>query len=250
MPQKRFLRKKTQEKSKKIHEQIYDPFAEFEGNKYELFVAKTFYYIRNNFKGFLIISSIIILVFISVLSYNIYKENLEHEALLKFEELQKNPLLKPGGGDIKVAISKLDDYIKEYNIDSAKKRAIIKKIELYEYNKDYENLGIQYEELAKLVDYPELKITFLYKSAIYFENIKKYSRALANLEEISKYKLTHNVILANVLYSQMRNLYYLGKKEDAKRVAQKILELEIDDNLNPEIKNIQLRIIAFLLSNP
>jgi len=247
MSQRRILRKKTVEKSKKISEEIYDPFANFEGNKYELFVAKTFYYIRSNLKTFLTIFSIIVLVIISLLFYHIYTENLEKKALLKFEELEKNPILKPGNADLNAAIAKLDEYAKEYNLSSAKKRAIIKKIELYEFNKDYENVAIQYEELAKLVKYPELKIAFLYRSAIYFENAKKYSRALSNLEEISKYNISDSLILSNILYAQVRNLYSLGKKEDAKRLAEK--SLEIDSNNNPEIKNIQLRILAFLLIN-
>jgi tetratricopeptide (TPR) repeat protein len=76
---------------------------------------------------------------------------------------------------------------------------------------------------------------------------KKYSRALSNLEEISKYNISDSLILSNILYAQVRNLYSLGKKEDAKRLAEK--SLEIDSNNNPEIKNIQLRILAFLLVN-
>jgi tetratricopeptide (TPR) repeat protein len=247
MANQRIFRKKTKEKSKEITKKIYDPFADFQGNKYELFVAKTFYYIRDNFRTFLVIASILILFLLSILFYHIYKENLEHKAILKFEELQKNPLFKVGAGDVNIAITKLDEYIKEFNLDSSKKRAIIKKIELYENNKDYENAAIQYEELSKLVEYPELKILFLYKSAIYFENAKKHSRALANLEEINKYKLTNSVILSNVIYAQVRNLFEMGKKEDAKRIAQKIFEVEEVDNL--EVKNIQLRILAYILLN-
>ncbi len=243
----RILRKKTVEKSKQITEEVYDPFQNFEGSAYELFIAKTFYYIRNHFKAFLIGFSFAILLLISIVTYFIYIENLEHKALLEFESLQKNPLLTPGAGDINAAISKLDAYINQYNLKSAKKRAIIKKIELYNFNKDYENLAIQYEELANLVEYPELKILYHYHAAINFENVKKYSRALSNLETISKFQTNDTIILANIFYTQIRLLYNLGKKQDAQKLAEKLLEL--DDPKKPELKNIQLKVITFLLKN-
>ncbi len=247
MSKQRFLRKKTLEKSKQISEKIYDPFQEFQGNKYELFFAKVFYYIRTNFKLFLVISSIAIITIISLLTYNIYIENLEYKALLEYEELQRNPILQPGGAEISSAISKLDSYIQKYNLESVKKRAILKKIELYEYNKDYENLAIQYEELSRLLKYPELKAYFLIKSAVYFEMNKKYTRALSNIDEILKQKIDNTNILANVFFLQSRILYNLGKKEDSIRIAQKILEINEPDN--HELKNLQLKVLAYILTH-
>lgn len=243
----RVLRKKTIEKSKQISEKLYDPFQNFEGSAYELFIAKTFYYIRNNLKVFLILSTFIVVIVMSLLSYKIYIERLEHKALIEFEALQKNPIMTPGAGDINVAIAKLDAYTKEFNLESAKKRAITKKIELYNYNKDYENLAIQYEELANLVKQPELKIYCYYNAAINFENAKKFSRALSNLETVSKYPINDTIILANIFYTQIRLLFNLGKKQDAQKLAEKLLEL--DDPTKPELKDIQLKVITFLIKN-
>lgn len=247
MKPQRFLRKKTKEKTTQILKETYDPFANFEGSKFELYIAKTFYYIRNNWKLFSTVILIFLLIFITLIFYKIYQNNLEKKALLEYEELEKNPVMKPGAADLKVAVEKLDKYIEKYPIESARKRAIIKKIQLYEFNKEYEKAAEHYEELAKIIKYPDLKINFYYRAAIHFENIQKYSRSLTNIEEIQKYPINNSLINANLYYTQLRLLYKLGKKEDAKRLAKKIIEL--DDTENPEIKNIKSRVIVYFLFN-
>ncbi|MFN3604893.1 MAG: tetratricopeptide repeat protein [Leptonema sp. (in: bacteria)] len=244
-PQK-FIRKKTHEKSSQLTKEAYDPFVNFEGSQFELYLSKAFYFIRDNFKIFASITSIAFFILISIVFYKVYLNYLDKKALLEFEKLEKNPILQPGAGDPKAAIEKLDNYTKQYPIDSAKKRATIKKIQLYEFNKDYEKAAEEYEKLSRLVEYPELKINFLYRSAIHFENLQKYSRALTNIEEIQKYGINNNLINAIVVYTQIRLLDKLGKKEDAKRLAKKILEF--DDIENPEIKSIKLRVIAYFLN--
>ncbi len=244
----RIFRKKTHEKSSQIAKEVYDPFANFQGSPYELFIAKFFYSIRKRWKFFLTFVIIISIIGLSYVIHKIYLENLEKKALLEFEELQKNPVLKPGAAEIQVAIEKLDKYVKSYPLDSAKKRAIIKKIQLYEYKQEFEKAAEQYEELAKLVQYPDLKINLLYRAAIYFENSQKYSRALTNIEEIQKLMINNNLINMYVLYTQTRLLHKLGKKEDAKRLAYKIIE--IDDLEDSEIKNIKLQVLGFFIHNP
>lgn len=243
----RIFRKKTLGKSSQLVKEVYDPFANFQGNQFELYIANFFYTIRKHWKLVLIMIIFFSIISVSFFFYHIYLDNLEKKALLEYEELEKSPVLKTQAADINLAIEKLDKYISSYPLDSAKKRAIIKKILLYEQKQEFEKAAEQYEELAKLVPYPELKINFLYRSAIHLENSQKYSRALSNIEEIQKLMINDNLINVYVLYTQTRLLHKLGKKEDAKRLAYRIID--IDDSENPEIKTIKLLVSTFFIYN-
>ncbi|MCS7205263.1 MAG: tetratricopeptide repeat protein [Leptospiraceae bacterium] len=244
---KSFIRKKTSEKSQTIQKEIYDPFADFQGSKLELYLAKLFYYFRKNLKLSLGILSFVLVVFVGIVFYHVYTENLEKRSLLAFEELLKSPIFQAGASDIGTAINKLENYQKEFQNKSAQKRAIIKKIELYQEQRDYENVAIQYEELAKLLEYPELKQYAYLNAAIHFENQKKYSRALSNIEEILKYEIPNEYLKAYVLFTQVRLLYHLGKKEDARRISKKVYQLDIQNH--PEISKIQSELTLFFLIN-
>ncbi len=246
MTKKNFLRKKTFEKTKNKVEQVYDPFRDFQGTKVELYLAKFFYYIRKNSKIFIILSSSLIVILLAVITYVMYHQNLESKALIAFEELQKSPIFKAGTNDPKILISRLDQYMNDYNIKSAKKRAIIKKIEIYEQNNLEEEVAKQYEELAKIVEVPEIKANLYFRSAILFENQEVYTRALSNIDEVLKQKINDEYILANTLFLQARILFKIGKKAEAKKVAENILNLK-SEKYN-DLGVIQNKVLVYFLS--
>ena len=244
MSTKRLHRRKTIEKAQEIHDTVYDPFANFEGNKYELFVSKLFYRIRDNMRVVLAVLGIGIVALIGIVSYDIYDADRENKALLAYEALQKNPVMT-GAADPTVAIRKLDDYMAEHTTKSAKKRALLHKLQLLESaHKSKEAAGTA-TQISELLGERSLKVYMDTKAAILYEDAGETGLALTAAEKALSQSDDEGQIKATLLFLQARLLRANGKESAVRQTVDSLMKL--DDKTNPDIIPIKQAALVFLL---
>ncbi|MBW7858545.1 MAG: tetratricopeptide repeat protein [Leptonema sp. (in: Bacteria)] len=243
-------RKKTIQQATQRQEAVYDPFRDFEGSRYELMVARFFYFVRNNLKSVFIGLGVIFVLIVGFIFYDVYQTGREEKALDAFEELTKNPVMKAaadGSADATVAVRKLDEYMEAYTNDSALKRASLFKLTLLETSAKYKEAGETAFKLSELIDGQSVKAFYLTRAAILFEEAGENSQSLTMSEKALNYVSDDDQIRATLFFLQARVLRKIGKESAVRQPIDALMK--IDDKTNPEITQLKHAALVFLLDD-
>lgn len=238
-------RKRTLQKAREIQERTdADVLKDYQAGSLEYYVAKFFYSLRSNIRYVLIVGGVILLAGSGALGYWAYLVSRENKSLAAFETLRRDPVLQASTEDArKLAIEKLDEYAKKYDlIDSAGYRANLKKIEILRDAGRNEEAAEVSREMARQIELPELRAYFYLQSAVLFENAGKLPNAQEGYERASEFILENNEIKAFALFGQGRCLYLLGRERDARAAMEALLELDGEGDFD----RYRLQAAAFL----
>ena len=205
-----------------------DPFRDFNGPALELYLSKFFYYIRNNFRIFILSFIIIFTTFISAVGYYLWKQERNIQSLSSFQNLMKEPIMNLESGSPKIAIEKLDKYINKNNFYNARIRAEIQKIAYFEKDSNYEKAIDLSLKIAQEIDSNDLQTYFLVRAAIHAENIGLFEKAESAYKKAADKIGEENEFKAFALFGQGRCLYNLNKNTEARNILNKILSFNVN----------------------
>ncbi len=231
--------------SPKTQNTSFDPFRDFDGPAIELYLSKFFYYIRSNFRSFILIFLFSLISFLSIVGYILWNENRQTQSLITFQKMMKDPVMNLESGSPKIALEKLDKYIQKNNFLSARIRAQMQKIlylEKIERFRDSIDLNIK---LAEEIDIKELQTYFLIRAAIHAENLNLFAKAESIYKKAISKMPEQNEFKAFALFGQGRMLYNLDKYQEARETFNKILSFE-----DSKTKDFLAPIAVYLLELP
>lgn len=243
MSTKRLHRKRTLEKAHRVQDAVYDPFADFEGNRYELMVAKTFYYIRENIRTVLLVAGAAVVIAGGLIVFSVYNAIQEEKALLAYEELLENPVMT-AAADPSAAIKKLDDYMASYSVEGATRRALLHKIALLEQagkKKEAADVSVQ---LADRLEAPALQAYMLARATLLYEDAGENGAALSSVERALSLLDEEGQIRASLLFAQARALRASGKESAARQVIETLMKMDSTDSV---VAGIQEAALVFVL---
>lgn len=219
-------------------EEALDPLRSFEGSKAEYYITAIFYKIRKHIKVTLIILGAIIVGIVATSVTMIVQENQEKESQLAFEKLLKQPFFKEGSGAERVALTKLDEYMKTNSSPHAVSRATLKKAEILQKLGEDLEAATSYREVANSQDSIALEILFRMKSAMLFESSEKFGDALDQYSLVVQKIPEDNFIRAQARFGEARSLLRLGRQRDADEAFRHLMEMKDADNID------RIRIVA------
>lgn len=244
MTVKRIHRKKTLDRVADIQEATYDPFRDFQGGRAELLVAKFFYWVRHNIRLVLLGTGVVVLGLVGYVVYDIYNKSREEKALLAYETLMRNPVMS-GAADVSAAIGKLDEYTAQHSTALSRRRAILKKVALYEQAGKQKEAAEQAMEAARVLGSDSTKLFMYGRAAALFEDAQDYGHALEACEQGLKLVTEDGQIRASLLFGQARALRKLGKGRDAEESLKTLLRM--DEKAHPDIAPLKQAALIMLL---
>lgn len=244
MSSKRLHRKKTVEKAHQVHEAVYDPFAGFEGSKYELMVAKFFYYLRDNIRAVLFVMGAGFITLVGLVVYDFYQTSREDKALLAYEELLKNPVMT-AAADPSAAVRKLDEYMAVHTTQNAVRRGLMHKLALLEKADRKKEAADIASQLATLVEAPSLKVFMYTRAAILYEGAGEAGASLTAAEKALTLTSDEGEIKATLLFLQARALRATGKESAVRHVIETLMKM--DEKTHPQVVPIKQAALVFLL---
>lgn len=244
MTVKRIHRKRTLDRVADIQEATYDPFRDFQGGRAELLVARFFYHVRQNIRSVLIGTAIVVVGLAGYVVYDIYTKSREEKALLAYETLMRNPVMT-GAADVGAAIGKLDEYTGQYSTKLSRRRAVLKKVALYEQAGKQKEAAEQAMEAARLLESDSARLYMYAKAAALYEDAQDYGRTLEACEQGLKLISDDGQIRASLLFAQARSLQKLGKSRDAEETLKALLRM--DEKAHPDIGPVKQAALITLL---
>ncbi|MCB1138680.1 MAG: tetratricopeptide repeat protein [Leptospiraceae bacterium] len=222
----------------------YDPFRDFEGGPVELFLHKTFYFIRTNFKIVLGAVILAVVALIGAISYNIYQQNQEEEALKDFQALADDPRLGEGIETAEPAARILQEYRQKHPIESARRRSLIFEMDLRAQTQEFEQAGDVAAQLADDLEMPELRAYYSYRSAVFYERAEVYEKSANQFGKMAEFSGDDAYMQAVALFGRGRAFHAMGRTDDAKQAFGDLWAIEKQD----EIQDIRAAAAAFLLA--
>ena len=226
MSKSRSRRNSNREGETNTHGFKYDPFQDFEGSKAELFIARLFYFLRQNIRQFLIFSAFFIFCIFSLIGYKVWKEQKEFRSLAKFRSMMNEPAMDLGVGVPDIAIEKLEAYLLKNTDDTARLRAMLYQMYYETQQGNYKAIAKKSYSIAELVTTPALRANFYLRSALHLENLKDYKMAEEAYKQSATALLDENEYKAMALFGQAKMLLLLNKKNLAKLILKKILSFD------------------------
>lgn len=204
----------------------YNPFEDFEGSKAELFIARVFYFLRQNIRQCLIFSVFFIFCIFSLIGYKVWKEKKAFKSLAKFRSIMKEPVMDLSSGVPDIAIEKLEAYLLRNTDDTARLRAMLYQMNYETQQGNYKAIAKKSFSIAKLVTTPALQANFYLRSALHSENLKDYKMAEEAYKQSAAALFEENEYKAMALFGQVKMLLLLNKKNAAKLILKKILSFD------------------------
>lgn len=237
------LKSKSRRKEPDDQEIQYNPLRDLEGNAFEKFVARAAYLLRSNVRMVLYGLVSLVVIFTSVVSYNIYDNIKEEQALLAYEKLQDNPLMQPGAGSLDAAIEKVDQYSSKYSTSGAKLRSSLKKLQLYQKAGKNKEAADEAAKIASGLKHAPLQVYFYLKAGNLYEKTEQYQRALDCFSAADNKLKKDSIPRALALFGKGRSLTAMGKKEEGKKAIEQMISIKDVDG----IKDIQIAASSYLM---
>lgn len=222
----------------------YDPFRDFEGGPVELFLHKTFYYVRTNIRIVLGVVGLAVAGLIGAISYNIYSENRETAAREAFEELVGDPRLGEDVESTAPGARLLQTYREEHPIESARRRSFVYEMDLYRTAGEYEKAADVAGQLVDELEMPELRAYYAYRAAVNYEKSQKFEKAAEFYTRMLEFVGEEPYMKALALFGQGRSYNQLGKTEEARQAFGELWAIEQQD----DIQGIRAAAAAYLLA--